>query len=308
MKLISVVLPCLNESKNLPLLIPQIIKFIPQKYSYEIICIDDGSTDETPEVIIRLAKRNKKIKGIFFHRRFGHQSALRAGVEYTKGDAVIMMDSDFQHPPHLIPELIRLWEKGHDLVRTQKKADRHTSPLKRLMRTFGYRIWNAMTDGSIIPGGSDFRLISRSLAQYIINSQEVHIFLRGNVGLGSRNPTALKYKVEKRKFGKSSYSMRDLTNMFLNGFISFSPKPLRLAFFFGLFMIGISSILLLYDIVVAIISNRPIIEGWATVVLLAIFLNGFLIFYLGILGEYIGVIFREVKGRPKYLIDRTVNI
>lgn len=308
MKLISVVLPCLNESENLPLLIPEIIKSIPSKYSYEIICVDDGSTDETPLVISGLATKNKRVRGIVFYRRFGHQQALRAGIQATRGDAVITMDSDFQHPPHYIPKLIDEWEQGHDLVRAQKKEDNSTSLLWKVQRRIGYHAWAIISNGILIPGVSDFRLISRQVVNYINKADEHDIFLRGLVALAAKSPIAISYKVDRRKHGRSSYSLGNFINMFINGAVSFSARPLRIASIAGIAMTLGTITFIIYDLVYAFATGRRIIEGWVTTILVLLILNGFMIFYMGILGEYIGVIFKEVKRRPSFLIKRTINL
>lgn len=305
---ISVVLPCLNESKNLPLLLPEIIKNIPQVYDYEIICVDDGSTDNTAGEIIKLGAKDKKIKGIILYRRFGHQTALRVGIKKCSGDAVITMDADFQHPPGLLGAMLRRWEKGHDLVQAQKKEDKTASLSRKLERRIGYWVWDRITNGIIKPGISDFRLMSRAIADYVSLSEERELFLRGLVSLGARNPTIITYEVGKRRYGKSSYSTGVFIEMFINGFVSFSTKPLRIASVFGLILTFVTGAFLIYDTLSAILTGRKIIEGFVTIVLLVLILNGFIIFYLGILGEYLGVVFREVKKRPPFLISETINL
>jgi len=307
MKKVSIILPCLNEAGNLPLLVPEVIKNIPPKYNYEIICIDDGSTDSTPQVIKTLSKKDKHIKGIILHRRFGHEAAVWAGIEKASGDAIIYMDSDFQHPPVMIPKIIDLWEKGHDLIQLQKRDDQNASGIFRFFRQCGYWVWKFISDGVLIPGVSDFRLLDKKLKGYLISSQESEIFIRGIVGLAAKNPAILSYKVGKRRFGKSSYTMKMFINMFINGFISFSIKPIRLATIFGLLIAILTSLFLIFDIATALIAQRRMLEGWMTIIFLILILNGFIIFYLGILGEYIGIIFKEVKKRPKFIIDKTFN-
>lgn len=308
MKLISVVLPCHNEAKNLPSLIKEITRFIPKKYSLEIICVDDGSRDNTADTILELAKKNKRVKGILLYRNFGHQAALRAGIKSATGDAIITMDSDFQHPPSILPLLIKDWEKGHDLVKTKKKEDKTASLVMKLQRKVGYKVWEMMTDGLIMPGGSDFRLMSKPIANYITKTKEREILLRGNVMLAAKNPSIVLYKVGSRKFGKSSYSFNMFINMFLNGFISFSTKPLRIASITGLILFLVSAFILFADIAIALVSQKQIIEGWVTAIMLMVLLNGILMMYLGLLGEYISVIFKEVKQRPTYLIKQKVNL
>lgn len=305
MKKVSIVLPCLNEADNLPLLVPEIIKNISKQYSYEIICVDDGSTDSTSSVIKNLSSKNKKIKGIILHRRFGHEAAVFAGIEKSSGDVIIYMDSDFQHPPEMIPQMINLWEKGHDLVQLQKKEDINSL---KFLRKFGYWLWKYISNGILIPGVSDFRLIDKQIRDYLMKSQENEIFIRGIVGLAAKNCAILPYQVNKRRFGKSAYNFKIFFNMFATGVVSFSVKPLRIATFMGIAIVVFTSLFLSIDILISAISGRRFIEGWLTIVFLILIINGFMMVYMGILGEYIGVILNEVKKRPKYIIEKTFNL
>ncbi len=307
-RLISVVLPCLNESGNLPLIIPEIIAFIPKKYDYEIICIDDGSSDDSFDVIKKMAFKNKKIRGESFYKRFGHQAALIAGIKAARGEAIVTMDSDFQHPPKLLPEIIKLWEKGHDLVKMRKNEDKNVGMTHKITRTICYQIWSFFSDGVLTYGVSDFRLMDRKVAKYILKSGEREMFLRGVASLGARNPVTLPYKVEKRRHGKSSYNLGAFINMFFTGLVSFSTKPVRMAAFVGIFISFFGSVMLVYDLIRALVSGRRIIEGWISLMFVVMILNGFIIFYLGILGEYLSIVFKEVKKRPKYLIAERVNL
>lgn len=308
MKKISIVLPCLNEEKNIPLLVPEIINNIPGKYNFEIIFVDGGSKDNSWLVIEKIARANKKIKAIFLHRGFGYQADLKTGLTRAKGDAIITMDADFQHPPQLIPTLISQWEKGYDLVMAQKKEDRSLNPLYRYFRKIGYQLWTLVSGGGLIPGVSDFRLMDKKIVEFISQSQENEIFIRGLVMLAANNPILIPYHVGKRKYGQSAFNTLKLINVFIIGLVSFSIIPLRLASIVGLLIALFTAIFLIYDILHATLAGRNIISGWLTVVLLLLILNGFIIFYMGILGEYLGVIFKEVKKRPTYLIERTVNL
>lgn len=307
-KKISVILPCLNEAKNIPLIVPAIIKNIPSGYNYEIICVDDGSVDQTRKEIEKLARENNKVKGVFFYRRFGHQQALRAGVEYASGNAIIMMDADFQHPPKMIPRFIDKWEKGFDLVRAKNKQNKNISFLRNLSNKITYRLWLMMSNGVIIPGVSDFRLISGEIANFVKLSHEGDIFVRGIVNLVAKKPCSLPYTPSKRKYGKSSYGNGDLLELFINGFISFSPKPLRIAFILGIIIFAVTGLFLFIDLIQALIAGRKIIEGWLTTVYLTFLVNSLILIYLGVLGEYVGVIFRETKKRPSYFIDQIINL
>jgi dolichol-phosphate mannosyltransferase len=305
-KLISIVLPALNEAGNIEELLPLIEKNIPAKYSYEIIVVDDGSKDKTFTVVSALAHKNPKIKGISLYRRFGHQAALLAGIANAKGEAIITMDSDFQHPPEKLALMLKLWEEGNDLVQMKKRQKE--KGLFEPIRRVGYFIWSKASDGVLVPGASDFRLMDRHIAEFILQSSETEVFLRGVVQLAAKNPTSIEYEVQKRKHGSSSYTFNMFWNMFINGFISYSTKPIRLVSYVGLLISLIGAFFLISDGLYSFFSDEKIIEGWLTTVFLVLIMNGFIIFYLGILGEYLGVIFKEVKKRPKYIIEKTVNI
>lgn len=308
MQKISIVIPTFNESGNIPLLIPAIIKNIPKKYNYEIIFVDDNSPDGTFEMIKKMGRKNKKIKGICMYRRFGLQPSFMAGIQRAKGDAIITMDADFQHPPEMIPKLISLWEGGYDLIQPQKEEDESFNPLLKSARQIAYRAWENISNGTLISGVSDFRLMDHKVAEFILSSGEAEVFLRGLVNMAANNPLLIPYKVSKRKFGQSSFKLNKLLNIFIIGLISFSPRPLRLASFFGLAIALLTTLFLLVDFILAVGFGKRIIPGYVTIVLLVLILNGFIIFYLGIIGEYIGVIFKEVKNRPKYIIGKSVNL
>lgn len=308
MKKISFVIPTFNESENVPLLISEVIKQIPKKYNYEIIFVDDNSPDGTFEVIRLMAKKNKNVKGICMYRRFGLQPSLIAGIDKARGDAIITMDADFQHPPQIIPKLINLWEKGYDLVQAQKQEDKTFNPYLRSIRRFAYKVWENISNGTLISGASDFRLMDKKITEFITSSKESEIFLRGLVCLAANNPVLVPYIVGKRRLGKSSFTLIKLLNIFIVGFISFSTKPLRLASFFGLIIAVITILFLVADFMYALIFKHRVIAGYTTLVMLIFVLNGFVIFYLGILGEYLGVIFKEVKNRPKYFVGKSINI
>jgi glycosyltransferase involved in cell wall biosynthesis len=302
-KLISIILPCHNEEKNIAPIVSELKKTVPKRYKFEIILIDDGSTDHTRREIFKIGKRDKKVRGVIFYKNFGHQSALMAGIKLSRGQAIIMMDADFQHPPKNIPNMIALWEKGYDMVQMQKDSVAKTST-----RNLGYKVWEWISAGTIIPGASDFRLIDRQIVDYIKSSQENELFLRGLVKQAAVNPILVSYKVAKRKFGKSSYTLKMFLDMFINGFISFSTFPLRTAGLIGILIATITGTALIVDLVDAIIHHERIVKGYTTLAFLTLILNGFVILYIGILGEYLGVIFREVKKRPNYLIREKINI
>lgn len=306
-KKITIVIPCHNEEKNIPPLYEEIVSIMPEKYVFDVIFVDDGSRDLTREVIRALASKHKNITGIFLHRQSGHQAALKAGISAAKGEAVITMDADFQHPPETILTFLEKWEEGCDLVIAQKKEDPTSSPFMKIKRAIGYRIWDLVSDGRVPPRVSDFRLMGSSVVLFINQSKEHELFLRGLVTLAARKTAVVPYSVGSRVHGKSSYTTKMFVQLFMNGFVSFSIKPLRIGWMAGVVLFIGSGFYVTVDILSAIISHRPIIEGWTTIVALLFAMNSAILIYLGIIAEYIGIIFKEVKARPQYIIDEIVT-
>ncbi len=307
MKKVSIIIPCRNEEDNLSLLVSEIIKNIPRKFQLEVIFVDDGSIDETPKVIKKLCSRNKFIKGVILSKGFGQQAALMAGLNLSSGEAVITMDADFQHPPEMLPKIIELWESGHDLVLLQDKDNLKSKRRGSIGTTLGYLVWHWVTNGFLVPGVSEFRLMDKRVVNYILDLKERELFLRGLVNLGAKNPVVLPYNVRRRLHGKSEYRFSSSLDIFMNGLISFSTKPLRITAFLGLLIFILSIIFLVGDVIFSLLLGRQIVSGYITIVFLMTLLNGFIIFYLGILGEYIAVIFKEVKERPMYFIEKKIN-
>jgi len=305
--MISVVLPLLNEEENLVPLVEEIEKRIPTKYTYEIVLVDDGSTDSTLEKIRHLTQKDHRVKGISFYTNFGHQAALFAGINQSRGEVVITMDADFQHPPEIIPQMIARWEDGHDLVVAQKKKDVTSSLLLKLLRSVGYPLYRILGGGKFFPGVSDFRLMSRPIVNYVKTCGESRYILRGLVMIPAKSISFIPYTVQKRRGGKSNYSLGKLFSLYLYSTTSFSVALLRMASISGLLLIFLSLLYLIYVLYVKLVLGKVLISGWTALVFLIVFLFGFLLCYLGILSEYIGAIFDEVKKRPRYLIRETIN-
>jgi len=304
---ISVVIPAYNEEENIGPLLKEIKKVVPRDYDYEFIVVDDGSTDSTREKIEILAS-DSRVKGIFLYRNFGHQPALLAGLTFARGDAVIIMDADFQHPPELIPKMIQLWRDGHDLVVARKKENRVPSLSLRLLRCMGYMMYRLVGNRVLIPGVSDFRLMDSRIATFVKRCPEYRFVLRGLSMLPARSLAIIPYRVGERRAGKSGYSFSKLFSLFLYSVTSFSLVPLRFASILGAILVLSSFVYLSYILVVKFLIGKAIIEGWTALVSLLVILFGFLFFYLGVLGEYLGAVFDEVKRRPRFLIESTVNI
>lgn len=308
-KKISVVIPLYNEEQNVRPIVQEITRHIPSRYEYEIILVDDGSTDNTIREIESLSK-NKRIKGIVFYKNYGHQSALLAGIHRASGDAVITMDADFQHPPQQIPELIRQWEEKHDLVLAKHSfGDSAGFSLKtQPFRLLGYGIYKLIAGEVLVAGVSDFRLMDRSLVSHINQYREIRFVLRGLTMQQAKNPIIIPYRLNKRKFGSSKYSFSKLSTLFLNSVTSFSLRPLRLSFLISITLIVLTLFYLVYILYQKFVVGQQIIQGWTALVFLVSILFSFLFLYLGLIGEYIGSISEEVKQRPRYFVERTLNL
>jgi dolichol-phosphate mannosyltransferase len=308
-KLISIVLPTYNEELNIPIIseeIKKVFSFLP-KYDYELIFVNDGSRDNSLFELEKAAKNNNKIKVISFSRNFGHQLALTAGYDYSKGDAVICMDSDLQHPPELIPELIKQWEDGYDIVYTIRYSKNKIPLFRRWISDFFYYLINTISDTKINQNAADFRLISRSALDEFLKMRETNRFLRGMVGWIGFKTTSVEYEVKKRIHGKSSYSTYRLLKFAIDAITSFSGAPLRFSFLFGLITAFLSFIYGSYLIGLYLFGENYV-SGWLSVLVSILFLGGIQLVFIGIVGEYIYKIYSEIKGRPLYVIDKKINI
>lgn len=304
-KKISIVIPVYNEEANIAALLREITKIKDERYEYEIIFVDDGSTDKTLNKIEAVAQKEPQIKYISFSRNFGHQIALKAGIDYAKGDCVITMDGDLQHPPRYIPPMIKKWEEGYDVVysiRSDKEA--HTSFFKKITSNAFYRLLNSISDIKVPPGGADFRLLDRKITTLIKEINEPSFFLRGIIPWFGFNQTSIIYKVDKRYAGEPKYSFKKMLLFALDGVTSSSIKPLRIATFIGFFFAFISGLYGIYAIVVRLFFSQAI-SGWASLLTSVLFMGGVQLIILGIIGEYLGKLFIESKKRPLYIIRKT---
>ncbi|MDP1845268.1 MAG: glycosyltransferase family 2 protein [Candidatus Moranbacteria bacterium] len=310
-QLISVVLPVYNEEKNVSLVAEQLLgiaKQISNRYDMEIIFVDDGSRDNSFEELIRLCEQNSMLKALSFSRNFGHQIALTAGFDYAKGDAIICMDSDLQHPPELIPIMLKKWEEGNNIVYTIRKDNSNISFVKRYCDIFFYWLINKVSNTPINRNAADYRLISRIALDEFNKLRERDRFLRGMINWVGFKNTAIEYEVGKRIHGKSSYSMWKLVKFAANAVTSFSGAPLRTSFVAGSAIAGFAFIYGVYLVIQNLFFGAKFIPGWPSLIISVLFLGGVQLISVGILGEYIYRIFNEVKKRPLYIIDKTINV
>lgn len=305
MKKIEIVIPSYNEEDNIPVMrdrLEQVFSEMPGM-DYSIIFVNDGSSDYTQKVLVELAQSDPKIKYIELSKNFGHQAALKAGLNNTdkNSDAVISMDGDLQHPPELIPELIRKWQDGSDVVYTIRKYDSGESIFKKLSSKIYYKIFEIFSDLDFERGeGADFKLYDAKVIAEIKYNKESDLFLRGLVKWIGFKQTGVYFKTEERKSGESKYTFHKMIQLALTGITSFSVKPLYIAAYLGFFFSVLSLLYIPYVIRSFIVGTE--ISGWASLLMTVVFFGGLQLSILGIIGIYLGKIFLQVKERPLYII------
>ena len=303
MKKISIVIPAYNEEGNL-MPVYQRIKSVFEKmqgYSFEIIFVNDGSRDNTQNRLEEMALDFPEIKYIEFSRNFGHQPAVKAGMDYADGNAIISMDGDLQHPPELIPQMVQKWEQGYNIVYTIRSYPKKISYFKRKTSDLFYQFLSQISDVDLTNGGgSDFRLIDASVAQVMKNLKEDDLFLRGLTSWMGFKQTGIEFVAGERFSGQSSYDLKKMLKFAFTGITSFSVKPLYLATYLG-FIFSSLSLLYIPYVLYAFLTKTEI-SGWASLIMTIVFFGGVQLIILGILGIYLGKIFKQVKGRPNYII------
>lgn len=305
MKKVSIVLCSYNEALNLPRVIEAIYEnFDFEKYTLEIVIVNDGSTDNSEKVIKELALSYSSVYYIAFSRNFGHQQALKAGIDHATGDCIISMDADMQHPPSMIPQFLCKWEEGYDVVYTRRLEDQTLPWTKRFSSAFFYKLINYLADIKLEEGSADFRLIDKKVAEVVRNIREDELFMRGFISWVGFNQYGIEYVPDKRLFGTTKYTIKKMLHLATQGILSFSTKPLKLALYAG-FTIGLVSFIVFipYGLFSFIFGHT--ISGWASLISIVAFLGGFILFVLGIIGLYIGRIFNQSRGFPSYIVMNT---
>jgi polyisoprenyl-phosphate glycosyltransferase len=301
---VSIIIPCLNEEGNIQRMYEKLIESIGGYCRCEIIFIDDGSSDNTLGHLIALAEKDLRVKYLSFSKNFGHQNAIKAGLDYASGDCVISMDADLQHPPELIGQMIAKWHEGYDIVYTIRDDSQDSTTLKKLTSSIFYRIMNACADLSIEQGAADFRLLDRSVVDVLARVNESVLFYRGLVGWIGFKQFGIKYLPHERYSGTTKYSLRKMIAFALSGITSFSVKPLHFATFVGFGLSGLSTLYALFAMYIYFFTNTAV-AGWTSVMASVLFIGGFQLIILGIIGEYIGKMFIEVKKRPHYIVRKS---
>ena len=303
-KHVSFVVPVFNEEDNLHEFHARLKAVMSQlPYDYDIIFVDDGSRDASAAILYKLSQTDEHVQAYLLSRNFGHQMALTCGLDHAEGDAVITMDGDLQHPPELVPELVRLWESGFEIVQTVRKDTEDASYFKKMTSACYYKIINKMSRVSITAGGSDFRLMDRVAVEALKLYGERARFIRGLVNNLGFNFTTFEFVAPPRFAGQSKYNLRKMFHFALDGITAFSNVPLRWALYAGL-SFGLGSMLVIVHVMFIKFFTEDAVPGWATIAASVLFLGGIELVGLGILGEYIGRIFEEVKQRPLYLVKQ----
>lgn len=307
MKKISIVVPVFNEEENLHEFHKRITTVMEQEpYDYNIIFVDDGSRDSSAVILNELSKVDEHVEAYLLSRNYGHQMALTCGLDNADGDAVITMDGDLQHPPELLPEMLRLWENGHEIVQTKRMATEDAGFFKNITSSVYYKVINALSEVEITPGGSDFRLMDRIAVDAFKLYRERARFIRGLVNTLGFRVTVLEFVAPPRFAGHSKFNLHKMLHFALDGITAFSNLPLRWAFYIGI-VFGLCSIMLLGHVFYVKYLTDDAVPGWATMTVSVLFLGGIQLVGIGILGEYIGRIFEEIKHRPLYLIARHIK-
>lgn len=278
------------------------------EYDYEIICINDGSKDKTLDILESYARSDEKLKVISFSRNFGHQAAVTAGLKFVTGDAIVIIDADLQDPPEVIPDMIKLWEEGYEVIYGKRKSRVGESPFKLLSAKMFYKTLNALSDVEIPKDTGDFRLVDRKVVDTINLMPEHNKFLRGLFSWVGYKQIPFEYERKKRFAGKTKYPLKKMVKLAGDGIISFSNKPLKIVGALGAFSIFVSFGLLIYAIISYIFKLNNLSAGWTSLMIGMTFFAGVQLLSLRIMSEYIGRIYDETKQRPQYIIEKKINI
>lgn len=304
--MISIVTPVYNEEDDVVFFHEEITKVMKTTgMDYELIYVNDGSKDRTDELIRELAEKDSHVRAITFARNFGHQTAITCGMDFARGDAVITMDGDMQHPPELIPLLLEKWKDGYDIVQTIRTSTEDSGFIKKITSAGYYKVINSISETPVTPGGSDFRLMNRKSLDVFLRFREHARFIRGIVGGLGFKQTTIKFEAPARHAGVSKFSMHKMLHFAMDGILTNSTMPLRAAFYAGVVSGGIGILLILHVLYSYLIGNT--VPGWATMTILIAFFGSANLVGLGIIGEYIGRIYEETKDRPLYWISGDTN-
>lgn len=304
--LLSVVVSVYNEEQALPEFYQAAVKvLISLSWDYELIFVNDGSQDGSRRILDQLAQSDERVKVIHFSRNFGHEAAMIAGLDHSQGDGVVCMDADLQHPPECLPEIVDCFQQGYQVVNMVRTGNKGAGLIKNLTSTAFYRLINTISDVHFEPNASDFFAVDRKAAKVLKTSYREKIrFLRGYVQNIGFCRTSLYYEASPRVAGESKYSLKKLFSFSVNTILCFSNMPLKLGIYAGIF----SGLLGVAVIIYTLFTWKGAPSGYATIVVLICFMFAMLFVVVGIIGEYIAILFIELKDRPVYIISETKNL
>lgn len=304
---ISVVVSVFNEAEGIADSYAEFTRVLSaMNRTYELIFVNDGSTDATLSILKPIAESDNNVRVINFSKNFGHESAMIAGIDYAKGDAIICMDSDLQHPPVKIPEMVARWKEGFDVVNMVRVERKDATVWNKITSRCFYKFVNRISDAKLTENASDFFLISRNVADVLkTDFRERTRFLRGLIQLVGYSRTTLEYVAQERQAGQSHYSFFKLLKLSFSAISSFSKMPLQLGLFAGIIFGCISLLLIIYSFVMWFLE-RPV-SGYTTLVVFMSAFASIQMFVIGIIGQYLGFIFDEIKGRPIYIVKDVIE-
>ena len=303
---LSLIIPCYNEQSALPIFYKETLGVVEKiGCEYEMLFVDDGSKDDTLQILKDFAKENKNVTYISFSRNFGKEAAMYAGFCNASGDYIAVMDADMQDPPALLPKMIEILENGeYDSVATRRVNRLGEPPVRSIFAKAFYKIINKISDADIVDGARDFRLMKREMVNAIISMSEYNRFSKGIFGWIGFKTYWLPYENVERVAGKTKWSFWKLLKYSVNGIVNFSNVPLNIASWFGIIMTAVSFLALLFIVIRQFIFGDPV-AGWASTICTIIFVGGIQLFCIGIMGQYIAKIYMESKKRPHYIIAQT---
>ncbi|CAH0220569.1 glycosyltransferase family 2 protein [Priestia megaterium] len=298
----SIVVPVYNEEEVIHETYRRLTEVMRStKEAYELLFVNDGSRDRTAEIIKEYSEQDPAVVLLDFARNFGHQIAITAGMDYARGEAVVVIDADLQDPPELILEMIEKWKQGFDVVYAKRTKRKGETYFKKQTAAMFYRFLRAMTDIDIPLDTGDFRLLDRKVCNQMNSIQEKNRFVRGLVSWVGFKQTAVEYERDERLAGESKYPLKKMLKLSMDGITSFSYKPLKLASYAGVTLSGIGFIYLLVVLYLKLFTDSTI-TGWSSLIVIQLFFSGIILIILGMIGEYIGRIYDETKNRPLYIV------
>ena len=305
-KLMSIIVPCFNEEEALPIFYDEFVKVIKTiKCDYELILVNDGSRDKTLDVMKSLANNDKNVFYVSFSRNFGKESAMYAGLQNAKGDYVAFMDADMQDPPYLLPQMLeKLENEDYDSVATRRVTRTGESKVRSFFARMFYKIINKISDADIVDGARDFRLMKRNMVDAILSMSEHNRFSKGIFGWVGFKTYWLEFENVERVAGTTSWNFWGLVKYAIDGIVNFSNTPLNIATWSGLTFAFIAFLYLIFVLVKYALFGDPV-QGWATLICVILIIGGIQLFCIGIMGQYIGKTYMEVKNRPIYIVKET---